>query len=83
MRRLRDFFQLSAADGGRRAVIVDAADEMNVQAANALLKSLEEPPKATTFLLVCHQPTGLLPTIRSRCRTLRCRRCRPPTWRPR
>jgi DNA polymerase-3 subunit delta' len=52
-------------------VIVDAADEMNISAANALLKVLEEPPKATTLLLVCHQPMRLLPTIRSRCRTLR------------
>ncbi len=72
VKRLRGFFQLSATDGGRRAVIVDPADEMNPAAANALLKSLEEPPKDTTFLMVCHQPTRLLPTIRSRCRTLRC-----------
>jgi DNA polymerase-3 subunit delta' len=78
VRKLRSFFQLSAADGGHRAVIVDPADELNVQAANALLKSLEEPPKATTFFLVCHQPTGLLPTIRSRCRTLRCQPLAPP-----
>ena len=71
-KRLKGFFQMSAADGGRRVVIVDPVDEMNVSAANALLKSLEEPPKASTFLLVCHQPSRLLPTIRSRCRTLRC-----------
>ena len=71
IRRLNGFFQMSAADGGRRVVIVDAADEMNVSAANALLKTLEEPPERATLLLVSHQPSRLLPTIRSRCRTLR------------
>ncbi|MBW7922334.1 MAG: DNA polymerase III subunit delta' [Rubellimicrobium sp.] len=70
-RRLRDFFQLSATDGGRRVVIVDAADEMNPNAANALLKLLEEPPPLATLLLVAHRPAALLPTIRSRCRMLR------------
>ncbi|MEL7098514.1 MAG: DNA polymerase III subunit delta' [Pseudomonadota bacterium] len=71
IRALASFFQLSATDGGRRVVIVDAADEMNVQAANALLKMLEEPPERTVLLLIAHQPARLLPTIRSRCRTLR------------
>ena len=64
---------LSAADGGRRVVIVDAADEMNPNAANALLKLLEEPPARTVLLLVAHRPSALLPTIRSRCRVLRLR----------
>lgn len=71
LRKLKEFFQLSAADGGWRVVIVDAADEMNVSAANALLKELEEPPAQTALLLISHQPSRLLPTIRSRCRTLR------------
>ncbi|WP_170548104.1 DNA polymerase III subunit delta' [Ruegeria atlantica] len=71
IRKLGKFFGLSSADGGRRVVIVDSADEMNVSAANALLKMLEEPPARTTLLLVSHQPSRLLPTIRSRCRTLR------------
>lgn len=71
VRRLSGFLHLSAPDGGRRAVIVDSADEMNPQAANALLKMLEEPPQGVTFLLVSHQPSALLPTIRSRCRELR------------
>lgn len=71
VRRLRDFFGLSAADGGRRVVIVDAADEMNPSAANALLKLLEEPPAGALLLLVAHRPAALLPTIRSRCRMLR------------
>ncbi|MDU8927348.1 DNA polymerase III subunit delta' [Alisedimentitalea sp. MJ-SS2] len=71
IRELTPFLSLSATEGGRRVVIVDAADEMNVQAANALLKMLEEPPAKTTMLLVAHQPSRLLPTIRSRCRELR------------
>lgn len=71
IRKLKDFLHLSAPDGGRRVVIVDAADEMNSNAANAILKELEEPPADTTFLLIAHQPARLLPTIRSRCRMLR------------
>ena len=71
VRRLKGFFGLTSADGGRRVVIVDAADELNVNAANALLKLLEEPPALCTLLLVSHQPSRLLPTIRSRCRELR------------
>ncbi len=71
VRRMKNFLHMSAADGGRRAVIVDPADEMNTAAANALLKMLEEPPHGVTFLLISHQPSRLLPTIRSRCRELR------------
>lgn len=71
VRKLNSFFGLSAADGGRRVVIVDSADEMNPSAANALLKVLEEPPKGATLILISHQPARLLPTIRSRCRMLR------------
>jgi DNA polymerase III subunit delta' len=71
VRRLRDFFGLSATDGGRRVVIVDAADELNANAANGILKLLEEPPSGALLLLVAHRPGALLPTIRSRCRVLR------------
>ncbi|MEM5543146.1 DNA polymerase III subunit delta' [Sulfitobacter sp. AS92] len=71
IRALNGFFQMSAADGGRRVVIIDDADEMNPNAANALLKMLEEPPERAILLLLSHQPSSLLPTIRSRCRTLR------------
>lgn len=71
VRKLHGFLSLSSADGGHRVVIVDAADELNVQAANAILKMLEEPPARTTMLLISHQPARLLPTIRSRCRELR------------
>lgn len=70
VRRLKSFFNFSAVDGGRRVVIVDAADELNTAAANAILKVLEEPPGDTTLLLISHAPSRLLPTIRSRCRTL-------------
>ncbi len=72
VRGLKGFFHMSAADGGRRVVIVDAADELNRNAANAILKELEEPPERTTILLIAHRPSRLLPTIRSRCRALRC-----------
>ena len=71
IRKLSGFFQLSATDGGRRVVIIDTADALNINAANALLKMLEEPPERATLLLLAHQPSRLLPTIRSRCRTLR------------
>lgn len=71
VRRLKSFFNFSAADGGRRVAIIDAADEMNPNAANALLKLLEEPPAGATLLMVAHQPSSLLPTIRSRVRELR------------
>jgi DNA polymerase-3 subunit delta' len=57
--------------GSRRAVIIDPADDLEKGSANALLKSLEEPPAGTFFLLVAHRPGRLLPTIRSRCRILR------------
>jgi DNA polymerase-3 subunit delta' len=70
VRRLRGFLGLTAGEGGWRVVIVDSADELNPNAANALLKSLEEPPPGALFLLVTSQPSGLLPTIRSRCRRL-------------
>lgn len=57
--------------GERRAVVIDAVDDLEAAGANALLKSLEEPPQGTIFLLVSHAPGRLLPTIRSRCRLLR------------
>lgn len=72
VRGLRGFFGLTAGNGGWRVVIVDSAEEMNPNAANAILKLLEEPPPRATLLLVSHQPAKLLPTIRSRCRVLKC-----------
>lgn len=70
VRNLRQFLAMSAEANAWRIVIVDTADELNIAAANALLKSLEEPPPRTIFLLVTSQPGRLLPTIRSRCRVL-------------
>jgi DNA polymerase III subunit delta' len=70
VRRLKSFLGLTAAEGTWRVVIVDAADELNLNAANALLKSLEEPPTRALFLLIASEPSRLLPTIRSRCRRL-------------
>jgi DNA polymerase-3 subunit delta' len=68
VRRLRSFLGLTASEGSWRIVIVDSANDLNPNAANALLKSLEEPPSQTTFLLISSEPSALLPTIRSRCR---------------
>jgi DNA polymerase-3 subunit delta' len=70
VRRLRNFLGLHVGENAWRAVIVDTADDLNPNAANALLKSLEEPPARTIFLLLTSEPGRLLPTIRSRCRTL-------------
>lgn len=69
-RRLPDFFTRTAAEGGYRVAIVDAADDMNMASANALLKILEEPPARSVILVIAHAPGALLPTIRSRCRRL-------------
>ena len=70
VRRLRGFLGHTAAEGTWRVVIVDTADDLNPNAANALLKSLEEPPTRTVFILLASEPGRLLPTIRSRCRIL-------------
>ena len=70
VRDVAAFLHLTPVEGGWRVVVVDAADEMNPNAANALLKVLEEPPAQALLLLVSHAPGKLLPTIRSRCRQL-------------
>lgn len=62
------------AMGGRRVVIIDAAEQLNRNAGNALLKPLEEPPRETVLLLISHHPARVLPTLRSRCAKLRCDR---------
>ena len=64
-------FQLSAAFGGWRVAIVDSAEDLNRNSANALLKMVEEPPQRSLILIVSHRPGQVLPTIRSRCRRLR------------
>ncbi|WP_298883254.1 DNA polymerase III subunit delta' [uncultured Bradyrhizobium sp.] len=67
------FFGSTAAAEGWRVCIVDTVDELNPNAANALLKILEEPPQRSLFLLVSHAPARVLATIQSRCRKLRLR----------
>ena len=70
VRELGGFMHLKPAAGGWRVVVIDSIDELNRNAANALLKVLEEPPAQALMLLVSHAPGRLLPTIRSRCRRL-------------
>jgi DNA polymerase III subunit delta' len=70
-RAIAGFFRLTAAEEGWRIVVVDGAEMMNRNAANALLKILEEPPRRGLILLVSHNPGRLLPTVRSRCRSVR------------
>lgn len=71
VRSLGPLFATAPSLGLRRVVVIDAVDDLERGGANALLKSLEEPPAGTVFLLVSHAPGRLLPTIRSRCRVLR------------
>jgi DNA polymerase-3 subunit delta' len=71
IRWLEPVLALAPSMSKRRVIVIDAAEDMERPAANALLKNLEEPPQGTIFLLVSHAPGRLLPTIRSRCRMLR------------
>lgn len=70
VRRLIDLFRQAAGEGGWRVAILDSADDLNKESANALLKLIEEPPSRSLFLLVAHRPADVLPTIRSRARML-------------
>lgn len=70
VRELEGLINLSAHRNGMRVIIVHPAEAMNINAANALLKTLEEPPANTLFILITHQPQYLLPTVRSRCRKI-------------
>jgi len=81
VRRLRQFLAMSVEPSAWRVVIVDSADELHHSAANALLKSLEEPPPRTIFLLITSEPGRLLATIRSRCRILAMEALSPPDLR--
>ena len=69
-RELSRFFSLAPSEGGMRVAVIDAVDDLNTNSANAILKTLEEPPARSVLLLVCHAPGAILPTIRSRCRRL-------------
>jgi DNA polymerase-3 subunit delta' len=68
VRGIADFLGLTAHRGGWRAAVIHPAEHMNTAAANALLKTLEEPPPRVLLILVAHQPRRLLPTVLSRCR---------------
>jgi DNA polymerase-3 subunit delta' len=70
IRRTVPFFGSTAGEGGWRVAIVDPLDDLNKAGENALLKVLEEPPPRALLLLISHAPGRVLPTIRSRCRTL-------------
>jgi len=70
VRQLGELFAVTPAMSDWRAVVIDAADDLEREAANALLRMLEEPPAKCVFLVVSHVPGRLLPTIRSRCRRL-------------
>jgi DNA polymerase-3 subunit delta' len=67
IRAIPSFFAHTSGEGGWRIAIIDPADDMNVNAANALLKILEEPPERSMLILVSHRPDALLRTIQSRC----------------
>ncbi|AGF75863.1 DNA polymerase III subunit delta' [Bartonella vinsonii] len=70
IRDVMHFLNQTSQDNGWRIVIIDPADDMNKSAANAILKTLEEPPKKTLFILITHSLGRLLPTIRSRCQKI-------------
>lgn len=70
IRKVTPFLRMTSSSGGWRVVILDDADTMNRNAQNAILKILEEPPANTLLILVCHRIWAMIPTIRSRCRTL-------------
>lgn len=70
VRELRDALHHTRGRAGQRIAILDSIDDCNPSAANALLKTLEEPPAETTFFLISHRPGQLLPTIKSRCHNL-------------
>ena len=70
-RRLLEKLSLSALEGGYRAVVIYLPERLNAEAANRLLKMIEEPPQQTQFLLIAHQPDKVLPTIASRCQRIR------------
>lgn len=70
VREITRAFHRASGAGGWRVAIIDCADDLNRNAANALLKLIEEPPERSLFMLVAHQPGRVLPTIRSRCRKL-------------
>jgi DNA polymerase III delta prime subunit len=78
IRAVQQALHLRSVEGGRRAVVIADAEWLNLEAQNALLRTLEEPPPSTTFLLVTASPSGLAPTVRSRCQKVAFPAERPP-----
>jgi DNA polymerase-3 subunit delta' len=74
VRKAARMFRQSSGCGGFRICILDCAEDLNAESANALLKILEEPPPRSLFLIIAHKPDSVLPTIRSRCRKMTLRR---------
>ena len=74
IRELIEHISLTSSSQSR-IIIIDSINELNANAANALLKTLEEPPAKTIIILICHNPDTVLSTIRSRCRVLRFKPC--------
>jgi DNA polymerase-3 subunit delta' len=73
IRRSVSFFGSTPAEAGWRVAIIDTVDDLNAAGANSLLKVLEEPPERSLFLLLSESSGRVLPTIRSRCRSLQLR----------
>ena len=71
IREMTSFLSMTPSMGDWRVVVIDALDNIGVNGANAMLKTLEEPPKNTMILIICHAPGTILPTIRSRSRLIR------------
>jgi len=78
IRAVQQALYLRAVEGGRRAVVIADAEWLNLEAQNALLRTLEEPPPGTSFVLVTASPSGLAPTVRSRCQRVAFAAERPP-----
>lgn len=70
VRRAIHLFQQAAGQGGYRVCILDCAEELNLNSANALLKLIEEPPPRSLFLIIANRPGRMLPTLRSRCQKI-------------
>ena len=70
VKKLEQFLRMTPAKKGWRVVIIDTADDMNLNASNAILKLLEEPPSKVLFLLISNSPGKILPTVRSRCQKI-------------
>jgi DNA polymerase-3 subunit delta' len=78
IRALQHALHLRSVEGGRRAVVIADAEWLNLEAQNALLRTLEEPPPGTHFVLITASPSGLAPTVRSRCQRVAFVAERPP-----